>query len=79
MPPEQQPGNPIKSCYLFVAPILTRPAPTTLPWPPPAPAVIFDDNFINSQNMDEEIFSSRLQMAELLLVAGGWWRVCSQH
>ena len=38
---------------------------------PPAPAVIFDDNFINSQNMDEEIFSSRLQMAELLLVAGG--------
>ena len=75
MPPEQQPGNPIKSCYLFVAPILTRPASTTLPWPPPAPAVIFDDNFINSQNMDEEIFSSRLQMAE----AGGWWRVCSQH
>ena len=71
MPPEQQPGNPIKSCYLFVAPILTRPASTTLAWPPPAPAVISDDNFINSQNMDEEIFSSRLQMAELLLVAGG--------
>ena len=66
MPPEQQPGNPIKSCYLFVTPILTRPASTTLA---PAPPVISDDNFINSQNMDEKIFSSRLQMAELLLVA----------